>query len=316
MNAPLLDELRDRVTRQKTHSYLVIRNGQCVFEYYRNRKIQSKPHNIYSVTKSVISALIGICLEQRLIPSLDTPVLDYFPTFAAREQDPLKRSITLDHLLTMTPGYHWPELREWNATPRMQFAPHWVRFVLERPLECAPGERMNYISGASHLLAAIVQRVTGMKVAAFADKHLFRPLGITQYHWHEDPQGISNGGFGLAMLPVDLAKFGYLYLHEGRWGGKQIVPQEWVVSSTIPRYLTYEKIGHYARHWWVGALDQERELAGANRFYFAMGLAGQFIIVVPSANLVVTATSELYDQTLLPLHLFRQYVVPALPQAD
>lgn len=198
MNPSLLAAFQDKLTRQKINSCLVVRGGQCVFEYYRHRKIQSKPQKIYSITKSVISALVGMCLEQHLIPSLDTPILEFFPTFAAREHDARKRSITVDHLLTMTPGYHWPEFGEWNAFPHMMYAPHWVRFVLERSLEYAPGERMNYNSGASHLLTAIVEAVTGMKAAAFAAD---RPLRPTLVGGHTRPGAGDDRRQSLLLCP-------------------------------------------------------------------------------------------------------------------
>ncbi|PSJ68314.1 penicillin-binding protein [Brevibacillus brevis] len=310
-----LEKWQKRLQKEKVTSCLIIKNGHCVFEYYKNKKIESKPQKIHSVTKSIVSALVGICFDQELIPSLDTPILDFFPKYAELEQDPRKRSITVNHLLTMTPGYHWPEFGEWEAFSHMFYASNWVRFVLERELECDPGTRMNYNTGATHLLTAIVQRVSGMKASEFADKHLFKPLGITEYIWHEDPQGINNGGSGMMMHTLDMTKFGIMYLNEGRYGKKQIVSKEWVSNSMTPQFMTYENIGHYARHWWVGPLDREQPLEGANLFYFALGYGGQFIIVLPAYQMVAAITSELYESSLLPLSLFREHIVPALLRA-
>jgi CubicO group peptidase (beta-lactamase class C family) len=300
-----------RIQAVKIRSCLVIRRGHLVLESYKNQKVATQPQNIHSVTKSIVSALVGICLEQGLIPSLETPISEFFPAMAGKGIDPRSRSITVDHLLTMTPGYHWPEFGEWQAFTPMFYAPNWVRFVLERPMEYEPGERMNYNTGATHLLTAIVQRVTGMKAAAFAERHLFKPLGITEYRWHEDAQGINNGGSGMALTPMDMAKFGYLYLQLGRWGEKQLVPAEWVRSSTAPRYMTYEGIGHYGQHWWVDAIDPSRPLTPENRYHFALGFGGQYIIVVPAADLVVTMTSELFHDSLIPLRLFREHLLSA-----
>lgn len=306
-----LTQWQKSLESQKIRSCLIIRRGHLVYEYYKNRKVNSEPQNIHSVTKSIVGALVGICLEQGLIPSLKTPILEFFPNLATKSLDPRSRSITVDHLLTMTPGYDWPEFGEWQAFCHMFYAPHWVRYVLERPIECDPGTKMNYNTGATHLLTAIVQRVTGMKAAAFAEKHLFRPLGITEYRWHEDPQGVNNGGSGLALYPIDMAKFGYMYLQGGRWKGKQVVPEAWVRSSTTPRFVTYPGVGHYGQHWWVGAIDPAQEMTEANRFHFALGFGGQYIIVVPALELVVTMTSELFHDSIIPLRLFREHILPA-----
>lgn len=307
----VLDPWTRWLRSEKVRSCLIIHRGHMVLEYYKNRKVASQPQNIHSVTKSFVSALVGICLDQGLIPSLETPILEFFPQMTTKALDPRSRSITVDHLLTMTPGYDWPEFGEWQAFCKMFYASHWVRYVLERPMECNPGERMNYNTGATHLLTAIIQRVTGMTAAAFAERHLFKPLGIKEYRWYEDPQGVNNGGSGMALMPIDMAKFGYLYLQKGRWAGQQVIPAAWAESSTLPQYLTYGDIGHYARHWWVGTLDPTQALTDVNRFHFALGFGGQYIIVVPAEEMVVTMTSELFHDSLIPLRAFKELVLPA-----
>ena len=140
---------------------------------------------------------------------------------------------------------------------------------------------MNYNSGCSNLLSAIIQRVSGMKTIDFAYKHLFTPLGITEVVWHEK-QGISLGANGLKMTASDMLRLGSLYLQQGLWNGEQLVPAQWVLESTKPRFLTYSEIGHYGYHWWVSELEREGKKVP---YYFAMGLFGQFIIVYPSLKL-------------------------------
>ncbi len=308
----LLGEMRRRMSEEKITSCMVIRQGISIFTYDKSKRLAGKLYKINSCTKSVLSAVVGVALDQGLIPSVQTPIAEYFPSLTSAS-DARKRAITIEHLLTMTAGFDWPEFGEWDYFPRMIYSPHWVRFVLERPLAHNPGERMTYNSGCSHLLTAIVQQVTGMTAAAYAREHLFGPLGISDFIWHEDRQGVTIGGFGLSLSTADMAKFGLLYLQQGRWGARHVVPREWVAVSTRPRYLTYEGIGHYGQHWWVSTLTSDSAgMDDDNRFYFALGYGGQFIIVVPSRDLIVVMTSELYNQSLRPMHYFRQYIVPSL----
>jgi CubicO group peptidase (beta-lactamase class C family) len=170
---------------------------------------------------------------------------------------------------------------------------------------------MNYNTGASHLLTAIVQRVSGMTAAAFAEQHLFQPLGIVEYTWRQDPQGMNDGGSGLALTADAMARFGLLYLNGGRWEDHQVLSADWVSASTTAQYVTYPYIVHYTRHWWV--IPPTGTSPG---YYFALGYGGQFILIVPDRAAVVAITSELYAQSLLPMELFRQYLLPALSSAS
>lgn len=297
-----LQVLKKELQKVKINSCLIIENGSCVFEYYKNKKIAGKPQTLNSISKSVVSLLIGIALEEGLIPSLDTPIVHYFERFMEKVDDERKLQITIDHLLTMTPGFDWPEFGEWQAIPKMLYAPHWVKFVLNRPLTHNPGEHMNYNTGATHLLTAILQQASGMKASAFAEKHLFNRLKIEEYRWYEDPQGVNNGGCGLCLRVSDLPKIGYLYLNKGMWNDERIVSERWVEESTTPLFLTYN-IGHYARHWWTNHIDQNEPWSEENRYYFAMGYGGQYIIIIPSRQVVIVMTSEMYNDTHYPRRL-------------
>jgi len=297
-----LQVLKKELQKVKINSCLIIENGSCVFEYYKNKKIAGKPQTLNSISKSVVSLLIGIALEEGLIPSLDTPIVHYFERFMEKVDDERKLQITIDHLLTMTPGFDWPEFGEWQAIPKMLYAPHWVNFVLNRPLAHNPGEHMNYNTGATHLLTAILQQASGMKASAFAEKHLFNRLKIEEYRWYEDPQGVNNGGCGLCLRVSDLPKIGYLYLNKGMWNDERIVSERWVEESTTPLFLTYN-IGHYARHWWTNHIYQNEPWSEENRYYFAMGYGGQYIIIIPSRQAVIVMTSEMYNDTDYPRRL-------------
>ena len=277
-----------------------------VFEYYKNQKAKTSLHAINSCSKSITSMLIGICIREKLIPSVHTPIGELFGDYFKNSNDCSKADITIYNLLTMSTGIDWPEFGEWNYWSPMEFSRDIIASALERDLQDSPGTKMNYNSGSSNLLSAIITRASGMKTVDFARKHLFNPLGINDLVWNEK-QGINLGANGLKMKPEDLLKLGRLYLNEGLWNGVQLVPQEWVRESVIPRFLTYENIGAYGYQWWIS--DFLKSDGNKDTYYFALGLFGQFIIVAPSRNLVVVFLSENYSETMKPMGFFRDYIV-------
>ncbi|MCR8842287.1 beta-lactamase family protein [Paenibacillus sp. SC116] len=291
--------LSDVLKNEKIHSCLVSRDGVLVFQHFKNSKSEKKLHKINSCTKSFTSCLIGIAKDQGLIPELSIPIIEFFPELR-RSSDSRKQLITIDHLLTMSAGFDWPEMTEWDGWPEMIHSPNWIRFVLERPLISEPGESMNYNSGCSQLLTAILQKVTNVSANEFADKHLFAHLQFNNYIWHDDPQGIRIGGFGIHLSVQDMLKFGQLYLNKGKWGKKRLISEEWISLTTRPEYLTYKKLGYYGRHWWVS------ETAAGEPFYYALGMGGNYICVVPSKGIVIAITNDTYGDALVPLDIIKR----------
>lgn len=248
-----------------------------------------------------MSLLIGIAIDRGELAGIDRPLGDYIAM--ARGTD--KEAVTLDHLLTMTPGWEWPEMGEWGGKPYpMINSMNWVQFILGRPMTSEPGTVMRYDSGSSHLLSAILQEATGMTASSYAEKHLFKPLGIDRYRWYADAKGIVIGGFGLELCGPDLAKLGQLMLRNGVWEDKQIVSSEWIAASTQPLYHTYDHIGSYARHWWI--MTDEHRAPVSPRVFFAMGYGGQYVFVAPELGLVATFCSTMYKSTFQPMRLFRE----------
>src|SRR5208283_558636 len=196
------------------HALLVIRHGSIVKEKYFPPYDERATHEVYSCTKSFVSALMGIAIDRGYVADTARPVLDFFPgrTFAAL--DSRKRAITVENLLTMSSGLGWSEADE--TYRRMDTMPggDWVRFVLDLPMVAEPGKRFNYSSGNSHILAAAIQKASGKNLYDFARESLFEPLGISAPRWERDPKGLPIGGWGLQLSPRDMAKLGYLYLHE------------------------------------------------------------------------------------------------------
>ena len=266
----------------RLHSLLVSWRGTLVLEQYFNGARADRPANVKSVSKSVISALIGIAIDRGLIKSVREPIAQYFPGVIDGTANEPKRRITIEDLLTMRSGLESTSGRNYGAWVR---SPNWVRFVLTRPLEAAPGEMIEYSTGNTHLLSAILTRVTGTSTWQFAQDALARPLGFSLVRWARDPQGIYFGGNEMLMTSRDMVAFGELYLNRGRAGGKQIVPERWIETSFIPRGRSYWSDQQYGYGWWI------RELAG-QRAYFAWGFGGQYIFVLPELELVIATTSS------------------------
>lgn len=294
--------LERAINKVKIKSWLVFQDEQLSYEYYKNRKIQNNPQKINSCTKSILSILIGIAIDKGFIHSTSDRIIDYFPKLLARQEDIRKNELTIEHLLTMSAGFDWPEFGEWNYFAPMVYSPDIVRYVIDRELKDEPGDKMNYNSGCSHVLTAILQEATGLKAVDFANDYLFKFLGITRFDWIEDNKGINRGADGLRLTPIDMAKIGLLYLNKGTWKSKCLVSSDWVTKSTHPYFLTYEYIGAYGYHWWVRKYYQYE-------MYFALGYGGQYICIVPELKMVISITSEIYEDTIKPLLLIEEFIL-------
>jgi CubicO group peptidase (beta-lactamase class C family)/dienelactone hydrolase len=306
MNADLLTAMVHAIQEQDydIDSVAVIRNGSMVLdEYFPPFKPNSK-HIIHSCTKSIVSILIGIAIDQGYIEGVDQPALDLFPGRTAANLDAYKETMTLEDLLTMSSGLECRDsyLYRWRGLNEMRDSDDWVQFMLDLPMAEAPGSRFEYCNGGSFLLSAIIQEATGMSALEFAQEHLFGPLGITDVYWPANPAGISIGWGDLHLQPHDMAKIGYLYLNNGQWEGEQIVPAAWVEACTQAHISAGTLSDGYGYQWWV---DE-------GGYYMALGYAGQFIYVVPQKDLVVIFTSDLAESDFfIPETLLNEYIIPA-----
>jgi CubicO group peptidase (beta-lactamase class C family) len=215
---------------EKMDSLLVTRRGRIVAEAYYAPFRSGHRHRINSATKAVTGTLIAIALKNGLLDSVDHRVLEFFPDRKIATLDDKKQAMTIQHLLNMTSGLEWKERLD-DSVPvslqAMERSPDWQQFILDQPMAREPGTAFEYSSGNSHLLSAIVNRLTGSALD-YAKAQLFDPLGITDLFWRQDPQGIPAGGAGLYLQPRDMAKIGYLYLRNGSWDGRQILPPGWI----------------------------------------------------------------------------------------
>jgi CubicO group peptidase (beta-lactamase class C family) len=311
MDSAKLADMVEHIQQEKLdlNSLLIVRNGYLVSELYVYPYSENQVHFVASVTKSVTGALVGIAIQQGSIQDANQPLFTLLPDQGVANLDEQKEAITLEDLLTMTSGLDCHE----NPAPGeafMQTSPNWVQFMLDLPMAAQPGTTFNYCTGAVELISAILQQATGMSAREFANRNLFAPLGIgpiSEAQWPSDPQGVTIGGYGLALTPRDMAKFGYLFLNQGQWDGQTVVPADWVAASTT----SHANLGsdkEYGYLWWT---DPQ------GKWYAALGLAGQHIFVYPAENLVVVFTSDLPinapDSDLTPLkELLDQYILPAI----
>ncbi len=302
LDSDMLAQMFEKIQSDKLnlHSLLVIRHGYIVTEAYFWPYQPDIKHEVQSITKSIVSALVGIAIDQGYIGSVHGPLLDYFPDRTITDRDRRKETVTLEHLLTMTSGLAGEE--------GMEQSRDWVQYMLDRPMVAEPGAQFQYNSGNIHLLSAIIQATTATNTWSFAYKNLFKPLGmdLSDMYWESDPNRIPSGGWGLWLRPRDLAKIGYLYLNEGFWDGQQLVPADWVRASTQGQVKVDEPLEPWDLQlgycWW-------RHQPG---FYGAHGAGGQFIFVIPDRQMVVIFTSGLKESEFVqPELLVRDFIMPA-----
>ncbi len=256
--------------------------------YYRKGKL----HTMQSVTKSVVSAVIGIAVGRNEFPALDTPVLSFFEPGKVANVDDRKRRMTVRHLLTMSTGLEWeedvPYVDPTNTFTIMARSPDWVQYTIDRPMEQNPGEVFRYNSGATLVLGHVFRLATGMDLEEYAVRHLFVPLGIEDYVWKRTPSGLVDTQEGLYVAPRDIAKVAYLYLKRGQWEGRQIVPEEWVKASIKPSFSAAEDNSiEYGYKWWLYRYQDQDKVRVA---FAGAGFGGQRPIVLPDYDLVLVFT--------------------------
>jgi len=266
----------------RLRSLLVSWRGNLVVERYFGGARATQLANVKSASKSVISALVGIAVSKGHIKGLDQPIADFFPELA-KDPDGGKRAITIEDLLTMRSGLESTSGRQYGAWVQSR---NWVRYVLAQPLVDPPGTRVEYSTGTTHLLSAILTKATKRSTWEFAQEELARPLGFSLARWPQDPQGIYFGGNDMLMTPRQMVRFGELYLNEGRLGDRQVIPQSWVEETAVGRGRSrWGSDREYGYGFWI------REFAG-HKSYYAWGYGGQFIFIVPDLDLVVVTTSR------------------------
>lgn len=296
------------------HSLLILKDNKLVLEEYFYSYTAYKPHRIHSVTKSITSALTGIAIDKNLITDINKPVWEYFTDWDKAKWVSQKYDIGLKHLLSMSAGLEWKGLtpNESNDDIDMYKTGDYFGFLLNKNQKFTPGTNFTYNNGLSIMLGHIIEKVSALSIDSFSRKFLFNDLAISNYSWDIDDNGITRMDGGLKMRPVDMLKFGQLYLNEGTWNGKQLISKNWIVNSTS------EKLGlsdrGYAYHWWTKDYSVNGTLF---RTYYALGHGEQAIIIIPEVKLVFVMTAGNYMQVeKRPFEIMAQYILPSLKSVD
>lgn len=314
-NNKALDELVVNIHHGRfanTHAVLIEHDGKLVFERYFTGQDEAwgrslgvrdfnhdSLHDVRSISKSVTSLLFGIAMTDDLQDAVNKPAVTFLPDM---ELEPAAQNVTLHHLLTMTAGFQWNEMttayNSSNDEIRLYRQPDPARYVMSRPLVAPPGSSWYYNGGTTQVLASMITELTGKHIDTYAQETLFAPLGITDFEWlgpgrwtPDNPAAMS----GLRLKARDLAKLGSVVLHQGKWGDLQVVPKQWVDTSSV-RYV--QEVGDwsdngiwgYGYQWWVGDLRSgERVIAG-------FGNGNQRLFIVPEKRLVVTVYAGDYNR--------------------
>jgi CubicO group peptidase (beta-lactamase class C family) len=306
-------------------SLLVSRNGKLVFELYTSGLQRDDAHYMMSVTKSFTSSLVGIAIDKHLLTGLEESVVDALPKglFASEDERARLRPLTIRHVLGMSAldASVPPRDRSPEAVARQRgflSADNRARFALSMPLLPELGKSFLYTDITPELAVAMIAYSAQETALHFAEDNLFGPLDFKNYEWmHEDPSGIDNGGYGLRVRPIDMQKFGILYLSHGVWQGRQVVSSAWVETSFKPwiharpdrawsSWLATEP--NYGAYWWTLRYGDGWTARAA------LGWKGQSILVVPEQALVVTLTGDFEGggEDDVRDRLFEDFVMPAV----
>ena len=327
----LLDRL-DELDEHRIHSFVIIKDGKLVFEeYFPGDKFnlaqwtgetgfdRDDTHNLCSATKSFTSALVGIAIDKGFIQSVEQKLFDIFPEYSyIVNATPEKDNITVEHLLTMTSGIQWDDETYPYHDPRndlyqMFSSNNPLRYILLKPLSETPGTFFAYRNCNTNVLGEIVRRTSGERVDTFSGNYLFSKLGITDFEWQIITGDVIFCSGDLRLRPRDMAKFGYLFLNNGRWKEEQIIAQQWINTSTAKHVSLnndWADLDGYGYQWWLWENINGDNFNG----FAASGWGGQWIIVWPQSNMVVVTTGgNYYTQEAISIQsILIDYIIPAV----
>jgi CubicO group peptidase (beta-lactamase class C family) len=286
------------------HSIIIVRNGRMLLNATFYPYAGQSPHSVASVTKSLTTSLIGIAIDQGKL-SLDDKLVSFFPDTSIANLDGQKNDITIRDLASMSSGLDCLYEPNEPTVQAMEASPNWVQFGLDLPMAYKPGTHWEYCGVGMHLLSAILEKATGMTALEYARQNLFEPLGIKDVLWPTDPQGVNMGAGNIRLLPADMAKIGYLYLHGGVWDGKQIISRSWVDDS-IKGHFNISGGDRYGYGWWSSVDD-------TGMSFFAQGNGGQRIVVNPGYNSIVITTGGGFTYDDINPYILAAFLDPKNP---
>lgn len=310
INEKMMNDMTDSIIKgvyPNVHSVLVFKNNKLVYEKYwpgmdwawgritglryHNR---DSLHDLRSISKTFVAAAVLLAIEQYKI-SLHQRVFDFFPEYAKYDTG-IKREITIKHLLTMSSGFEWNELIDYidsaNSIRKMHRTPDPLEYFFSQRLIQKPGEVFNYNGGNTETLAAIIRKVSKMPIDTFINRYIFKPLGISQYYWHRRPFDSSRimSDAGLRLRSRDMGKLGLLFINDGRWHGKQILPSHLVMES-MQQQVDRDKLNGYTYQMWLWRDTVMKTLVTSVQ---AAGNGGQRIVINKELKLVIVITAGNY----------------------
>jgi CubicO group peptidase (beta-lactamase class C family) len=262
-----------------------------VFEKYYGFAQSSTLHPISSVTKSITSLAVGICIDKGYIPSLDVKVHEYFPEYEqVFKNNELKKEITLRHLLTQTSGFEWDEWSvhySYSGNPLIELTHNpvnWIPLILNLPLDSLPGAKFTYNSACSDIIKLIVSKASGQSFKDFVVENIFKKMNISLYNWDTYPNNGEPAWGGISLSTRDMAKIGILVINNGVWGSNRIVSKDWIDKSIQPTVKNDSLF--YGYHWWIGSQPD------GNLLVYAAGYGDQYVFIAPDKNLVIAINSK------------------------
>jgi len=286
---PLTDIFQEAGQNSNLRCLLVYKDTAIVkAKYYKGDA--NTPHDVRSVTKSIMATLTGIAIDKGYIPSEDTKIGSYLRAYGY-SVDSAKVNIRIKHVLSMSTGIAGNELTDLSAYFDWFYnAPNQLAYTLNQPMINEPGSTFNYNSGPAHFMSAILTQATGNTSLEFARENLFKPLAVSNCNWEKDKQGLYNGGAGIQLTPIDMLKIGMLYLNKGMYKGTRVVSEAWITKTTsvqIESGNAQPFTNGYGYFLWLGNTN-------GHNYFLANGYGGQFIVVVPDLKLIVVATNDHY----------------------
>ena len=281
----LNDDLKKYHLERKTVAYLVFKNDSILFEKYYDGFNKSSKSNSFSMVKSIVSALMGIAIQESYIKSLDQKVIDFIPDL----KGPYAHQVSIGDLSSMASGQKWSEeyYNPFSVTSASYFVENLDKLIIEQPITSEPGKAFKYQSGTTQLLAMVIKKATGVTISEYLSEKLWKPMGSKAALWQLDSHsnGMEKAFCCLASNARDFARFGKLYKNYGKWNGKQILDSSFVALSLKPRF---EESPEYGYGWW---LDTYRGM----KVFMMRGHLGQYVIVIPEINAMVVRLGHLKD---------------------
>lgn len=269
---------------------IVAKNGYIIGEKYYNGFTKSTPHNVKSVSKSILSAITYFAINDNLI-HLNDKILDYFPEYKSPNLDTRKSNITIENLLTMKMGIPAEFDNNYTVYTDLYNSNNWVEATINLPLKYSPGTTMSYNTFQTHLLSVIIKRASQKSTLDFATENLFKSINIDIDQWEQDAQGNYFGGNSMFFTPREMFRFGSVYLNNGKLNNQQIIPESWInLTLTNTSNFSNLNIGafknyNYGYLWWLGEINNKK-------VFLAYGYAGQLIVLIPNLNAIIVTTTN------------------------